>query len=65
MSGIIVDVFQSLANLPVLGDRFIMVVVTGVQYTFNFFINLDGIGSVLLFVTLHSPITFSTNDFDT
>ena len=41
------DVFQSLVNIPVLSDRFIRVVMTAVKYTLNFFIDLDGIGSIL------------------
>ena len=54
----IVDVFQSSANMPIMSDRLIRVVITGVKYTLNLFMNLDGIGSVLKFVTLPSPIIF-------
>ena len=60
MSGITVDNFQSLAKVPPLSASVIMAVMTGVKYTFNFFINLDGIGYVLQFVALLSPIIFCT-----
>ena len=60
MSRIIVDIFQSLANVPVLGERCIRVAITGVKYILNFFINLDGIGYVLQSVALFSPVFFST-----
>ena len=52
MRGLTLDNFQSLANVPLLSDRFIKVVMTGMKYTLNFLINLDWIGSVLQFVTL-------------
>ena len=60
MSGHTVDNFQSLANVPLLSDRFIRIGMTGVKYTLTFLINLDGIGSVLQFVALLSPIIFCT-----
>ena len=56
MSGITVDNFQSLAEVTLLSDRFIRVVKTRVKYILNFCIKLDGIGSVLQFVALLSPI---------
>ena len=65
MRGIIVDKFRSLAKVPLLSDRIIRLVVTGVKYTLYFFINLDGIGSVLQFVALLFPIMFCTLDSDT
>ena len=56
MSGLTVDNVQSLANVTHLCDRLIRVVMTGVKYTLNLFINLDGIGSVLQFVALLFPV---------
>ena len=58
MSGITVYYFQSVTKVALLSDRFIRVVMTGVNYTLNFFINLDGIGSALKFEALLSPIIF-------
>ena len=46
------DIFQSLANVPVLSYRFFRLVMTGMKYTLNFFINLDCIWSVLQSVVL-------------
>ena len=44
MSGLIVDNFQSLANVPLLSDRFIRLVMTGIKYTFNFSLIWMGLG---------------------
>ena len=60
MITIMVDNFQSLAKVLLLGDRFIKVVMNGVKNTLNCFINLDGIGSVLQFVAVLSHIIFCT-----
>ena len=61
----ILDVFQSLANLPVLNEGFIAMVMTERLYTLNIFMNLYGVGSVQQFVALLHSIIFPTLDSNT
>ena len=58
MNRIIVDVFNSLVNVPLFSERFIRAVVIGVKYNLNSFMHLDGIGFFGQLVALLSAIVF-------